>query len=138
MNDDHSSSSRPDLDLSEAERDALHELQLGIEHVYRGYGALLKFHHQIGHAMDHVAVAERRLRDAGHERWANELRDHLLPAGVFDDRWSYELVQAFRDGFLRDAADFESAVREDVADGVDHLSERRQQTRWRERAGWDE
>lgn len=138
MSDDHSPSSRPDLDLTDAEREALHELELGLEHVYRGYGALLTFHHQIGHAMDHLAVAETRLRDAGHDAWADELRDHILPAGAVDDRWTYELVRAFQSGMLADVTDFESAVRDVLADGIDHVTERRQQAQWRERAGWDE
>lgn len=137
MSDDDPSN-RPGDGLSEAEREALHELQLGIEHVYRGYGALLTFHHQIGHAMDHVSEAEVRLREAGRDRWADEIRDYLLPAGVVGDDWTYELVRAFREGFLRDVTDFESAVRDGLADGVDHVTERRQQVRWRERAEWDE
>ena len=138
MGDDHDESSRADFDLSDAEREALHELQLGLEHVYRGYGALLTFHHQIGHAMDHVAEAEVRLRAAGHEQWADELRDHLLPAGAVDDLWKYELVEAVSDGFLRDVTDFEADVRDGLADGVGHVTERRQQARWRKRAGWEE
>lgn len=139
MRDDHDDSGTADLGaLSDGEREALHELQLGLEHVYRGYGALLTFHHQIGHAMDHVARAEARLREAGHDRRADELRDHLLPAGAVGDRWTYELVEAFRDGFLRDVTDFEADVRDDLAGGVGHVTERRQQARWRERAGWEE
>ncbi|ADQ66043.1 hypothetical protein C499_10364 [Halogeometricum borinquense DSM 11551] len=138
MSDDHDSLSQHDPDISDAEREALHELQLGIEHVYRGYGTLLTFHHQVGHAMDHLANAEAYLREAGHKEWANILRDHHLPAGAVDDQWTYELVQAFREGLLQDVADFEHDVRDDLVDGLDHVTERQQQSQWRERAGWDE
>jgi hypothetical protein len=137
MSDVDDPSSAPP-DLTEDELAALHDLQLGIEHVYRGYGILLTFHHSIGHAMDRFAHAEQKLRDAGHERWADDLRDHHLPAGAVDEMWTYELVEAFERDFLSKMTSFESAVREDLADGLPHVSERRQQAAWRERAGWDE
>ena len=123
--------------LTEREREALHRLQLGVEHVYRGYGHLLGFHHQIGHGMEHVAEAERLLRAAGHEAFANELRDRLLPAGAVGDRWTYEVVEDFRRGFLASLTDVESEVRGDLAGGLEHVTERRQQRDWRERAESD-
>ncbi|MFC7228945.1 hypothetical protein N0B31_16190 [Salinirubellus salinus] len=123
---------RPDID--EAEREALHELQLGIEHVHRAYGHLLAFHHQIGRGMDRFAAAEPLLRETGHEELADSIRDDVLPAGVIDDRWSYELVEAFERGFLSGTVAFERSVREEVAGGVAHVAEREQQREWRERA----
>ncbi|WP_435063365.1 hypothetical protein [Halobaculum sp. EA56] len=128
-------------DLSGDEREALHALQLGIEHAYRAYADLLGCHHRTGHAMDRFARAEELLRTAGHDDYADDIRDRLLPAGVVDDRWTYELVTAYRHDFLRELDAFESAVREDLADGVDHVSERAQQRAWRRRARaerWDE
>ncbi|WP_312910672.1 hypothetical protein [Natronosalvus caseinilyticus] len=125
------------LQLSDAEKDALHDLQLAVEHLHRGYGALLECHHEVGHAMDQVADAEDRLREADHETWANDLRDEYLPAGSIGDRWTYELIEEFSDGFLRELTDFEATVRDELADGQGHVTEREQQRRWRERAeGW--
>ncbi|UIP00020.1 hypothetical protein Hbl1158_01210 [Halobaculum sp. CBA1158] len=132
MSSEDTATRAPDLDSDE--RAALHSLQLGIEHVYRAYADLLACHHRTGHAMDRFADAERLLRSAGHEAYADDLRDRLLPAGAVDDRWTYELVTAFRTGLVDDLDAFESAVRADLADGVDHVSERAQQRAWRERA----
>ncbi|ELY92959.1 hypothetical protein C483_06495 [Natrialba hulunbeirensis JCM 10989] len=125
------------LDLSDAERDALHDLQLGIEHVHRAYGTLLEFHHQLGHAMDRISDAEDELREAGHEEWADTIRDQHLPAGAISDQWTYELVEEFSAEFITEIDDFETAVRDDLADGVGHVRERRQQRRIRERAADD-
>jgi hypothetical protein len=122
------------FDLSRRERDALHELQLGTEQVHRAYGHLLAFHHAVGRGMDHFDEAERLFRDTGHTDPADELRDRLLPAGVVDDSWSYELVESFQSGFYRDVTAFEDDVRRDLADGVGHVTERNQQRRWRDRA----
>ncbi|ELZ01499.1 hypothetical protein C482_06984 [Natrialba chahannaoensis JCM 10990] len=132
--DDREQSPDADLDLSDAELDALHNLQLGIEHVHRAYGTLLEFHHQLGHAMDRVGDAEDELREAGHEEWANGVRDDHLPAGAISDQWTYELVEEFSTGFVTEMDAFETAVRDDLADGVGHVRERRQQRRIRERA----
>jgi hypothetical protein len=123
---------------SDAELDALHECQLAIEYLYRAYGNLLAFHHGVGHAMDRFAVAERELRALGDDALADELRDEHLPAGAVDEVWTYELVEAFQSGMLAAATDFEREVRDELADGTPHLHERRQQARWRERAGREE
>lgn len=126
-------------DLTDTEREALHRLQLGLEHVYRGYGALLSCHHSIGHGMDHVEAARELLREAGHDEYAAALRDEVLPAGFVGDQWTYELVDAARTGFVAEVTDIERAIREDLADGRPHVSEQRLQRRWRERSGgWDE
>lgn len=121
-------------ETTETERAALHELQLGGEHVQRAYGHLLAFHHQVGRAMDRYAAAEPLLREAGHDDLADEIRDRHLPAGVVGDRWSYELVEDFEREFLAETTGFERRVRDRLAGGVAHVAEREQQRRWRERA----
>lgn len=123
-----------DLELSDSEAVALHDLQLGIEYVHRAYGSLLEFHHQLGHAMDRMSDAEDDLRDAGHEEWANDLRDEHLPAGAISDQWTFELVEEFSTEFLEEVDAFESDVRDELADGIDHVTERRQKRRLRDRA----
>lgn len=112
-------------------------MQLGIEYIYRGYGDLLSFHHRIGRAMDELYEAEQLLREAGREEYANELRDEHLPAGAIGDDWTYALVEAFQTGFLAAVEGFEAEIRDDLADGRHHITERQQQREWRERAeGW--
>ncbi|RQH03543.1 hypothetical protein [Natrarchaeobius oligotrophus] len=132
-------STDPDeLELTDAEEQSLHDLQLGIEYLYCAYGSLLEFHHQLGHAMDRMDDAESALRDDGHERWADELRDDHLPAGTISDQWTFELVEKFSHEFLDDVDAFERTVRGELADGVDHVTERRRKRRLRERARRDE
>jgi hypothetical protein len=127
----------PPADITAEEREALHQLQLGVEHIHRAYGHLLAFHHQVGHAMDQFAAAGESLRAAGHDHFADTIRDDLLPAGVVGDRWSYELVADFEEGFLAETTGFERGVRRALVDGLDHVSERAQQRDWRARAERD-
>ncbi|MFC7097291.1 hypothetical protein [Halobaculum marinum] len=121
-------------ELTDDEERALHLLQLGIEHAYRAYADLLGCHHRTGHAMDRFAEAEQLLREAGHDGYADEIRDRLLPLGAVEDRWTYELVTEFRHGLVDELEAFETTVRDDLAGGLDHVSERAQQRAWRERA----
>lgn len=114
---------------------ALHELELGIEGLRKGHGYLVQFHHVTGHAMEHFSEAEANLRDAGYDDLADHIRDDILPRGVFgSDRWTYELVESFETGFLRDIESFERNTRDEIADGERHIRERRMQRRWQERA----
>jgi hypothetical protein len=134
MNDDDT--------LTETEREALHEVELGVEHLHRAHGHLVSFHHSTGRAMDHLAAAEETLREAGHESLADDLRDEYLPRGVVPapdgdptaGRWSYDLLECFQDAFLADIVDFGGRVREEVADGRRHVTERAQERAWKERA----
>lgn len=128
---------RPDAELDDSERAALHDLQLGIEHLHRGYGNLLAFHHAVGRGMNRFEDAREELRAGGHDEWADTLRDDLLPAGVVEEMWTYEVVEAFADEFLDPAAEFEANIREELADGQRHVTEHRQRRAWRERSEKD-
>lgn len=122
-------------DLSEAEREALHRVELGVEWLHRAHGDLVEFHHETGHAMDHFAEAEEFLRDSGHDGLADALRDRYLPRGVIDEeRWSYDVLECFQDGFLAELTAFEKRARDDIADGRRHVSERTQERAWKGRA----
>jgi hypothetical protein len=126
-------SNLPGADLSDAEVEALHEAELGIEWLQRAQGHLLQFHHAVGHAMDHLAEGESALRASGYDDLADRLRDDLLPRGVVGETWSYGLVEAYQNGPLADATAFERETRETVADGRRHVAERQQEWEWNDR-----
>jgi len=121
-------------DLTETELDALHRAELGVEWLRRAHGRLVDFHHATGHAMDHMAAAEATLREAGHTELADRLRDEVLPNGVVEDRWTYDLLETFESGILEDVTGYERRMREELADGERHITERRQEREWKRRA----
>lgn len=126
-------------DLTPMETEALHEVELATEWTQRAHGHLLAFHHAVGHGMDHLDSAEPKLRESGHERLADRLRDDLLPRGVTDDdRWTYDIVEAFQTAFLADVTAFGEDAHEQLADGQRHVAERSQETTWRSRARGEE
>jgi len=129
------SESPPWTGLSEAELEALHEVEVGCEWLTRAHGHLLAFHHAVGHGMDHFAAAEALLREEGHPGLANLVRDDVLPRGVIDgDRWSYGVVESYEETMMAAITDVEGTVRERLVDGERHVAERRQRRRWRDRA----
>lgn len=121
-------------DLTEAEREALHSIELGVEWIHRAHGNLVEFHHDIGHAMNHLDEAESQLRDCGHQELASMLRKDYLPRGAVDDRWTFDLLESFESGFLAELTDFDRLAREDIADGERHVTERQQKRKWQRRA----
>lgn len=130
--DEHESSESSEL--SDAERSALHEVELGIEWLHRAHGALIEFHHNTGHAMDHFARAEELFRESGATELADALRDEHLPRGVVDgDRWSYDLLEDFQEGFLPEMVEFETEARRLISDGRRHVTERAQERDWKRR-----
>lgn len=131
-------SSDEETAISEREREALHQVELGLEWLHRAHGHLVEFHHNTGHAMDHLAEAEDLLRDCGFDDLADALRDEYLPRGVIDDdRWSYDVLECFQADFLADIRAFEAETREQVADGQRHVAERAQEGEWKRRARRD-
>jgi hypothetical protein len=120
--------------LSETELSALHEAELAVEWLQRAHGTLIEVHHATGHAMDHLYDAEATLREAGHTDLADQLRDELLSSGAIEDRWTYELLETFESGILADMTAYERRVREELADGDRHITERRQEREWKNRA----
>jgi len=136
---------RPE-DLTETEREALHEIELCVERLHRAHGHLVGFHHDTGRAMDHLAVAEERLRDCGRNDLADAIRDEHLPRGVVRvgdpgektaGRWSYDVLEDFQESFLADLLAFEEAAREEVAGGLRHAAERTLEREWNRRARRD-
>ena len=121
--------------LSETEREALHEVELGLEWLQRTQGYLIEFHHAMGHGMDHLHQAESLLRECGRDELADDLRDELLPRGVVDhDRWSYDVLESFQETVLAETERYERRVRRELAGGCRHVAERAQEREWKARA----
>jgi hypothetical protein len=139
MATDHSDTGTvPGAALDGTEREALHEVELGLEWLQRAQGYLLEFHHATGHGMDHLHEAESLLETSGHVDLADAIRTVLLPHGVVDDdRWSYDVVEDFQATLLAETTAVEQRVRTELADGERHVQERRQEHKWKARARRD-
>lgn len=119
--------------VNETDRNSLHEVELCVERLHRAHGHLVVFHHNIGRGMNHLAAAEQRLRESGHQDFADTIRDDYLPRGVIagdgspdpiDGRWSYDILETFEDVFLTDILDYGREIRECLSGGTRHVAER--------------
>lgn len=122
-------------DLSDTEKEALHQLQLGKENIRQAYGQLLEFHHNIGRGMNHIKKASDLLEEGGREDEAKEVSD-VVPMNVMEDFWSWKLTDRFEDGMLNDVLEADSEVRENLADGERHINEKEMEQK-RKEDYWD-
>ena len=110
-------------DLTEAEREAIHEVEGGAEWIHRAHGLLVEFHHAVGHAMDHYDDAAEAL-SAEHPALADRLDAEVLPAGLTEEgHLSYQLVSEFEEGFLATVEGATDAAREEIVDGERYVVE---------------
>ena len=110
-------------DLTEAEREAIHEVEGGAEWIHRAHGLLVEFHHAVGHAMDHFDDAEAAL-EAEHPDLADRFDSDVLPAGLTEEgHLSYQLVAEFEEEFLSTVEDATDAAREELVDGERYVVE---------------
>jgi hypothetical protein len=114
---------RPGLD--DATVEAVGKLREAFEWVERARGALYDFHHLTGHADLLFGDAADLLERAGHGEEATRLRREVLGRNVLCDRWTFQLVEDFDDGYHADVCAAERAIREGLVGGVRHEFEAR-------------
>lgn len=110
-------------DLTEAEREAIHEVEAGTEWIHRAHGLLVEFHHAVGHAMDHYQDAREAL-GGEHPELADRFDSEVLPAGLTEEgHLSYQLVAEFEEGFLATVEGATDAAREELVSGERYVVE---------------
>lgn len=110
-------------DLTEAEREAIHEVERGTEWLHRAHGLLVGFHHAVGRAMDHFGDAASALAGE-HPDLADRVESEVLPAGLTDEgHLSYRLVSQFEAGLLATVEDVADDAREELVDGERYVVE---------------
>ena len=108
---------------SEAEREALHEIERGTEWIHRAHGALIECHHAVGRAMEHDEAAADALDD-DHAALAARLDEDVLPAGPTEEgHLSYQLVREFEERFLATVEAVHDEAVDELADGERYVVE---------------
>ncbi|WP_370326534.1 hypothetical protein [Euzebya sp.] len=115
-------SRRPD-GVDDATVEALGTLGEALEYVERARGRLYDFHQLSGRADLLVGEAAEQLRDAGHDDVAERLETELVGRNVITDRWTFQIVEDYDDGYWTTARDLERQAREALAGGVRHIFE---------------
>lgn len=102
---------------------AVGRLTEGLETVERARGHLYSFHQLTGSADEQIADAADRFDAAGHPEVAARLRHDLVGRNVLPDRWTFQVVEEYDDGYWQVVRDAERTVREQLLGGTRHRYE---------------
>ena len=113
---------RPD-GVSAATVEALGKLSEALETVERARGHLYELHQLIGHADLMLDDAVELFRDAGHAKLAERVQTELLGRNVIADRWTFQIVEDFDDGYYALFKELDRTARDELVQGRRHLFE---------------
>jgi hypothetical protein len=111
--------------VSDATVEALGALSEALETTERARGHLYSFHQLTGSADLRLGEAVEGLRTAGHKELADRIETGLVGRNVITDRWTFQIVEDYDDGYWSLFRRFEREAREELAGGRRHLAEAR-------------
>ncbi len=112
---------------------ALGKISEALEAVERARGHLYSFHQLSGKADLSLQEGVAMLREAGHVELAEEIDAGLVGRNVLPDRWTFQVVEEYDDGYWSVFREYENRARQTLAGGRRHLHEARMKDE--ERAG---
>lgn len=105
--------------------DAVGKVTEAFETVERARGHLYAFHQMTGSADLLFEDAAKMLRDAGHAEWADRIDEELVGLNVLPERWTFQVVEEYDDGYYRTTREFTRELREGLTGGRRHAQEQR-------------
>jgi hypothetical protein len=69
--------------------------------------------------------AAKMLRHAGHADWADRIDEELIGLNVLPERWTFQVVEEYDDGYYRTTREFTREVRDGLTGGRRHVQEQR-------------
>ena len=113
--------------------EALGKISEALEAVERARGHLYSFHQLSGTADLTLQEGVAMLREAGHVELAEQIDAGLVGRNVLPDRWTFQVVEEYDDGYWSVFREYENRARQTLAGGSRHLYEARMKDE--ERAG---
>ena len=109
--------------LDEPTVEAVGKLTEALETTERARGHLYSFHQLTGSADLALGEAVDALREAGHTGLADRIATELVGRNVIADRWTFQIVEDYDDGYWSLFRDLEREARQTLAQGRPHLHE---------------
>ena len=104
----------------DAVREAVGKLRKALETTERARGRLYDFHQMTGTADFELGDAVRALREAGLEQQADLVERELVGRNVIADRWTFQVVEDYDDGYYASFRSIEQQVRDQLGDAPRH------------------
>ncbi|MDT9591915.1 hypothetical protein RDV89_02470 [Nocardioides zeae] len=109
--------------VDDATVEALGKLSEALETVEEARGHLYAFHRRCGTADLALGEAVDLLREAGHGDLADRVSTELVGRNILPGRWSFQVVEAYDDGYYADFKRLEREARDGLVEGKRHLFE---------------
>jgi hypothetical protein len=109
--------------VSDATVEALGKLSEALEVVEHVRGHLYAFHRLTGTADLTLGDAVEKFREAGHVELADRLETELVGRNVLQDRWTFQIVEDYDDGYYATFKSLEELARNELVGGRRHLYE---------------
>ena len=123
--------------LDDATVDAVGKLSAAFEVIEHARGLLYGFHRLTGQADFELDDAVEALRAAGHTHLADRISTELIGRNVIADRWTFQLIEEYDDGYYATFKELVREARDELAGGRRHDYEAclKQQRRTKGRPG---
>lgn len=113
---------RPD-GVTDATIEALGKLSAALDHIEDARGHLFAFHRLCGSAETTMEEATEMIRSAGHDDVADALDRDVLGRNPLPGMWSFQMVEAFDDGYYADAKGIHQRALDELVGGRRHIFE---------------
>jgi hypothetical protein len=123
MSDQPSPEHRRPAGVSDATVEAVGKLSAALDHVEDARGHLYAFHRLMGSAESTLEEATELVRDAGHDDLADALDRDALGQNPLPGMWSFQMVEAFDDGFYARTKGLHQRALDELMDGQRHVFE---------------
>jgi hypothetical protein len=123
MNDQPAPEHRRPDGVSDATVEALGKLSAAIDHVEDARGHLYAFHRLCGSAETTMEEATAMIREAGHADIADALDQGVLGRNPLPGMWSFQMVEAYDDGFYAEAKGIQQRAIDELMGGRRHIFE---------------
>jgi hypothetical protein len=114
--------SRPD-GADDAAVGAAGRMTEALETLERARGHLYSFHQLIGEADFKLDEVLELLRERGDDELADRLSRELVGRNVLPERWTFQVIEEFDDGYWSVFREHERAIRDALVDGRRHVHE---------------
>ena len=109
--------------VTDATVEALGKLSAALDHVEDARGHLYAFHRLCGSAETTLEEATAMIRAAGHPAIADALNLDLLGRNPLPGMWSFQMVEAYDDGYYATAMALHQRAIDELVEGRRHLFE---------------
>jgi hypothetical protein len=133
VTDEPASEHRRPAGLDDTTVEGLGKVSEALEAAERARGHLYSFHQLTGTADETLQEGVALLRRAGHVELAEEIEADLVGRNVLPGMWTFQVVEAYDDGYWTLFRTYDRKAREMLAGGRRHLYEAEMKERERTR-----